>query len=364
MAVNVVPPGTYALLTGRFNFRVQHIFGVNTGADCQLTITDTGGDGIEPGYFAIYNGFKGGGQADRITAGNVAGSQAVITFVQGSTDSSAPIAAPNSTMPATRTNCTVCPDGTPVPFKDAPAVGWEGGPLTCEHIDLRAANTTDPDVCRNIQEAAAAGCGCRNFCTTMCPDRVSGVDPAYADEIVFFEFDQAVTCEQYQRRIENTRANSRDQCLSANFIGEDVCGCPRIDGPFCRICDSGVDNPATNPPDWGIEIIPGVTCRDITVIAYTLRRDDPSGILEELCPASLSIGAYCGCGIPDNGRPFCRLCGGSADLLPEPSRIVDSSLLRYPTTCFHIEFLSNINDNLTLACDTYREDAAAACCTA
>lgn len=359
-----VPAGTYALVTGRDNFRVQYTTEVTVGADCQFSIVDTGDDGIDPGFYALYNGPRAGNQADLITGGNVAGAGITSTFTPGFSPSIVPTAAPTLAGNTTPAACTVCPDGTPVPFKNATAEGW--GTLTCEELDFLAGVTTNPAVCRNMQDAAASGCGCRNFCTTPCPDRVSDIDPDLANQTVFFQFDQAVTCQDLQTQIETNRANSEDQCLAANFLGEDACGCPNIAGPFCRICEPTGGNPSTNPPEGGLltEIVPGVSCLDITGIAYTLKRDDPRTGFFQLCPACLAIGAYCGCGIPDDGRPWCRLCGGSADLLPEPSRMVNSSLLGHPTTCYHIEFLSNINDNSTLACDTYREDAAAVCCTA
>mmetsp|Transcript_21233 Transcript_21233/g.38558 ORF Transcript_21233/g.38558 Transcript_21233/m.38558 type:complete len:80 (+) Transcript_21233:68-307(+) len=45
----------------------------------------------------------------------------------------------------------------------------------------------------NMQDMAATGCGCRRFCTTPCPDRVSNIDPELANETVFFQFDRAVS---------------------------------------------------------------------------------------------------------------------------------------------------------------------------
>lgn len=364
--VEDAPPGTYGLVAGRDNYRIEYPAVVTVGADCQLTITDTGSDGLNPGFYAVYQGNDVGDRSALITGGTVSGGQSIISFEPGSTVAPSPTAAPTIGSGETSA-CTVCPDGTPVPtaFEDAPAQGW--GSLTCEELDFLAAVTTNPAVCRNMQDAAAYGCGCRNFCTTMCPDRVSDIDPATANDTVFIRFNEAVTCEEYQTEIEEARSNSVDQCLSANFIGEDVCGCPTT-GPFCRICDQGIGNPTINPNDdaFQTEIVPGVNCLDITGIAYTLKRNDPRTGFFQLCPACLSIGAYCGCDIiPDSsdGRRFCRLCGGPDELLPDLRRILNSSVLGYQTTCYHVEFHSNIADNSTLPCDVYRNDAAEVCCS-
>jgi len=361
------PPGTYALVAGRPNFRIEYQAVLVVGIECQFTIADTGGDGINPGYYAIYNGDDTGDPSSLITRGNVSGGNqnSPISFTPGTLmGSMAPTAAPTVGSGTTPALCTVCPDGTPVPFPDEPAQGW--GSLTCEELDFLAALTTSPAVCRNMQDAAAYGCGCRNFCTTMCPDRISDIDPQSANETVFIRNDQRVTCATYQTDISSARANSQDQCLSANFLGEDVCGCPSF-GPFCRICEGTGGNASTNPPAKKLaetEVVPGVSCLDITGIAYTLKRDDPRTGFFQLCPACLSIGAYCGCEIPPDGRDWCRLCGGPGDLLPVPSRIVNSSVLGYQTTCYDVEFRSNIADNTTtLPCDEYKQDAAEACCS-
>lgn len=113
------------------------------------------------------------------------------------------------------------------------------------------------------------------------------------------------------------------------------------------------------------EIVPGVNCLDITGIAYTLRQEAPSGIFFELCPAYVAIGAYCGCEQPPppEGQEFCRMCGANEDLLPDPARIVDSSILGIPTTCFHMELAANVNSTATLPCGDYQNDAAATCCS-
>jgi hypothetical protein len=52
-----VPPGTYALVTGINNFRVQYTTEVPVGGDCQFSIVDTGEDGIfsPGGFYVIYN---------------------------------------------------------------------------------------------------------------------------------------------------------------------------------------------------------------------------------------------------------------------------------------------------------------------
>ena len=358
------PPGTYALIIGRPHFRVDYQAVVTVGADCQLTILDTGGDGLDPGFYAIYNGIDVGNPNNLITGGTVTGPESIISFSPGSTAPPSPTAAPTTGNGTTTALCTVCPDGTPVPFEDAPAQGW--GSLTCKELDFLAAVTSNTAVCHNMQDQAAFGCGCRNFCTTMCPDRISDIDPANTNNTVFVRSNDQVTCGDLQAEIENASSNSQDQCLSANVLGEDVCGCPTT-GPFCRICEGGGNNTSTNPSEEALqtEIVPGVTCLDITGFAYTLKRDDPRTGYFQLCPAYLSIGAYCGCGTPQDGLPFCRLCGGPQDLLPEPARMVNSTLLGYQTTCYHIEFLSNIADNTTTqGCDVYREDAAETCCSA
>lgn len=106
-----------------------------------------------------------------------------------------------------------------------------------------------------------------------------------------------------------------------------------------------------------------MSCRDVTGIAYTLKFDDPTGVFQRLCPACLAIGAYCGCDQPENGREFCRLCGGSKKLLPEPGRLVDSKVLGQVTTCFHVELAANVNDpDNQFPCSVYQEDAAYDCC--
>jgi hypothetical protein len=215
----------------------------------------------------------------------------ISTFLPDSTQSIVPTFAPTLAAAATPASCTVCPDGTPVLFTYALAEGW--GTLTCEELDFVAAVTTNPAECRNMQDMAATGCGCRNFCTTPCPVRVSDIDPELANETVFFQFDKAVTCQDFRTQIERSFLNSHDQCLSANFLGEDISGCLSIDAPHCRISEPTGGNPSTNPPKEGLlsEIVAGVSCLDITGIAYTLKREDLRTEFFQLCSAYLSIGA-------------------------------------------------------------------------
>jgi hypothetical protein len=364
--IDVSPPGTYGLVVGRPNFRVEREFEVTLGAECHLSLLDVAGNGLNPGLFEIYNGIDIGDQSTRITGGSIYGSNNTFEFMVGASsggslpDSSSPPPTSSAVMNSTAT-CTVCLDGQPVLF---PEVGTVGS-VTCQELERLASSITNETECKKIQDDAAMQCGCRNHCTTICPDGVSGPDVANFESVVFVKNDRIVTCAEFQDQVTSSFSNSVDECLAANFLGEDVCGCPPTEA-FCRICEPvGENSTSTNPSpeDLEKEIVPGVSCRDITGIAYTLKRDDPSGDFQRLCPACLAIGAYCGCGIPEDGRKFCRLCGGSADLLPEPSRIVYSPLLGYNTTCYDIEFRSNINSNSTLPCEVYQQESSLACCS-
>ena len=359
------PPGTYGLVTGRPNFRVEREFTVTFGGECQLTLFDNGGNGLNPGLYEIYNGDDIGDQSTRISSGSIFGSNTTFPFLVGASDgdslpdpSSPPTAA--SAVENNKTTCTVCPDGQPVLFPEAGTVGA----VSCEQLESLAKSITNETECKRIQDESAMQCGCRNHCSTICPDGVSGPDIANYDSVVFVKNDRTVTCAEFQDQVTSSFSNSIEECLSANFLGEDVCGCPPTEA-FCRICEPVGENPATNPSpeDLEKEIVPGVSCRDITGIAYTLKRDDPSGIFQELCPACLSIGAYCGCGIPEDGRKFCRLCGGNEDLLPEPARLVNSTLLGRTTTCYDVEFSSNIVSDSTLPCEVYQQDSTLDCCS-
>lgn len=167
----------------------------------------------------------------------------------------------------------------------------------------------------------------------MCPDGSSDITASHSDNVVFIKNSKEVTCADFQAYIASSYSKSMDVCAFAHFLGEEVCGCSPI-GAFCHIC--GDTNPS--PEALNNEILPG---------AYCLRQDDPSGIFARLCPAFSSIGTYCGCDISPNGPTFCRLCGGSNVTLPGPSRLVNSSLLGLVTTCFHVEFASNMNNTGT-----------------
>jgi hypothetical protein len=92
-----------------------------------------------------------------------------------------------------------------------------------------------------------------------------------------------------------------------------------------------------------------------------LTRENPSSVLSRVPTLPcfvVSRCTHCSFGIPDNGCPWCRPCGCSAGLFPERSRILDSSLLGYPSTLYHFEFVSNKNDKSMHVCDFYKEDAA------
>lgn len=192
------------------------------GAECELNLTDLGGDGLNPGLYEVYYGTELGDQSTRLTSGSIHGSTAFIKFeieVKSSTDETTPTVSDTSPNPP---SCTLCADGSPVLFPEAIA---PFGALTCEQVENLAKSTTNQTACKIIQDSAAGACGCRNSCTTMCPDGVSGPDPANFDSIVYIKDDRQVTCADFQEDIISSGSNSVDECLSANFIGEDVCGC-------------------------------------------------------------------------------------------------------------------------------------------
>jgi hypothetical protein len=356
-----VEPGTYGLVDSRPNFRVEYETEAAIGAECELTLTDIGGDGLNPGLFEIYAGTNLGDQSARLTSGSISGGKSTIKFDVGypNVTATSPTSAPTLSSASASSTCTLCPDGSPVLFPEAKA---PIGALTCKQVEELALKTTNETACKNLQDSSASHCGCRNNCTTMCPDGTSGPNAANLESIVFVKNDQPVTCADFQADIISSGSNSVDECLSANFLGEDVCGCPPSE-PFCRICEPSGGNSTTNPPTELMEreIVPGVSCRDITGIAYTLKKNDPSGIFSRLCPACLAIGAYCGCDVPPDGRDFCRLCGGKK-LLPEPGRLVNSTVLEKTTTCFHVELVANIADPSTLPCTVFQNDNTLDCC--
>lgn len=355
-----VEPGTYGLVDTRPNFRVEYETEATIGAECELTLTDIGGDGLNPGLFEIYAGTNLGDRSARLTSGSISGGRSTIKFDVGYPNvATSPTSAPTLSSASAFLTCTLCPDGSPVLFPEAKA---PIGSLTCKQVEEIALKTTNETACKNLQDSSASHCGCRNNCTTMCPDGTSEPNEANLESTVFVKNDQPVTCADFQAHIISSGSNSVDECLSANFLGEDVCGCPPSE-PFCRICEPSGGNSTTNPPTELMEreIVPGVSCRDITGIAYTLKKNDPSGVFFRLCPACLAIGAYCGCDVPPDGRDFCRLCGGKK-LLPEPGRLVNSTVLEKTTTCFHVELVANIADPSTLPCTVFQNDNTLDCC--
>jgi hypothetical protein len=361
------PPGSYSMITGAFDhFRMAYLATVPLGGECELTVLDTGNDGVDGGFFEVYFGDDIENEATRIDSGLIDPSEtrSILTVPEAeaapppppSPVAPTPAPAPTPTDGTTPT-CTVCPDGNPVPNPFATAEEWD---LSCSDLETFASNRNATE-CRRIQISAGNDCGCKDFCTTICPDGISDPPTEEEDELVFVQGGSRVTCSDFQRQVASSGSNSLEECLSANYLGEDVCGCDPTDR-FCRICQGGIV-----PPRDALEreIVPGVSCRDITAIAYTLRAADPSGIFFRLCPACLAIGVYCGCvqPPPPSGREFCRLCGDTnEDLLPVPSRIVNSSTVGFPTTCFHLELVANIASDDTLECSAYREDGTATCC--
>lgn len=360
--VEDAPPGTYGIVSERPVFRIEYEAVVHLGADCKLTITDRGGDGLNPGLFEVYLGdvTRIGNPGYRLIGGSVGGSNTTMAFTVDFADASSPFPSPTvaptvAIQQNTTAACTICPDGGRVLY---PETKDENG-TTCEELEAFASSLGDMMACKMLRDSAQPLCGCRNYCTTVCPDGMSDIDPANADDIVFIKNNRHVTCSDLQQDVTSSYSNSMDQCGSFAFLGEEVCGCETM-GAFCNVCQGGR---SLNPPPGSLErmIVPGVSCRDLTGIAYCLRQDDPSGIFARLCPAFQSIGSYCGCEKSGNEQEFCRLCGDS--ILPEPSRLVDSTILGIRTTCFHVEFASNTNDTSTRECNAYRRDSATECCT-
>ena len=62
-----VDPGTYALVDGRPNFRIEYEVVATVGAECQLTMSDTSGDGLNPGLYEVYSGNNVGDRNSVIT---------------------------------------------------------------------------------------------------------------------------------------------------------------------------------------------------------------------------------------------------------------------------------------------------------
>jgi hypothetical protein len=355
-----VESGTYAFLAVRPNFRLEYTTITKTESECELTITDTGGDGLNGGYYEVYYGdhVNVGDPSALLDGGTVSGSITTSNFLVTPPTSLKPTASPTSFI-GDQPNCTICPDGSTPGFPDAIPEGWGG--FTCSQLDTILSFATlelSETDCNLVQDAAAYSCGCTNHCTTICPDGTSEPDPANADNIVF-DNGEEVTCDDFQSQVASANSNSKDQCLFANYLGEEICGCPTTSG-FCSMCQDG-----TVPPSETLQrdIVPGFSCLDLSGFAYALRDTDVSGIYFELCPAFEAVGAYCGCEVSaDDSVQFCRLCGGNEDLLPEPARLVNSTILGAVTTCIHVEFASNANATSTPACGEFRNDTADECC--
>jgi hypothetical protein len=355
-----VQPGTYAFLAVRPNFRLEYKTTTQTDSECELMITDNGGDGLNGGYYEVYYGdhVNVGNPSALLASGTVSGSISTANFTVTQPIILKPTASPTSFI-VDQPNCTICPDGSAPVFLDAIPEGWGG--FTCSELDTvlsQATSKLNATDCKLVQDAAAYSCGCTNHCTTICPDGNSEPDPANADNIVFSNGEE-VTCDDFQSQVASANSNSKDQCLSANYLGEKICGCPPTGG-FCSLCQDGAVPP---PANLRRDIVPGFSCLDLDGFAYALRDTDLSGTYFRLCSAFEAVGAYCGCEVSANdGLQFCRLCGGNEDLLPEPARLVNSTILGGVTTCIHVEFASNADATTSLACGEFRNDTANECC--
>jgi len=347
------PPGTYAFLTGRpNNFRIECQAAVIPGAVCQLTIMDLGGDGLNGGFYSIYND----NDSQFMTGGTIFSSGSTMNFTTPAvTTPPTPTATLTERSEHEKFLCTVCPDGTPVPFPDVVAHGWSA--LSCQDLNFVAATIHNHEECRDLQDDNAYECGCKNFCATMCPDRFSEPNLSNANDVALVRNNQQVTCADFQSHVKNAHSNSPHQCHSANVIGEGFCGCPAM-GPHCSICPDGTD---PSPQDLVQEIVPGVSCLDIAGFAYGLKPNTSDNSRNTLCTVYNSVGAYCGCDETPGAVESCRLCG-SGNLLPDTARLVNSAVLGITTTCYHVEFQSNINDGSALPCDKYKDDVAEECC--
>jgi len=47
-------PGTYGIISSRPIFRIEFETVVTSGSECQLTVVDTGNDGLNPNLYQVY----------------------------------------------------------------------------------------------------------------------------------------------------------------------------------------------------------------------------------------------------------------------------------------------------------------------
>ena len=112
----------------------------------------------------------------------------------------------------------------------------------------------------------------------------------------------------------------------------------------CYVCQD-----ESAPTELSFEILPDLTCRGL---GYALLAEN------ETCPAiQATAGSYCGCN-NNNTANACRICGVDS-LLPEPSRIAESSGMMDDVPCLDLEFQANAGN---ISCMEVQNTWAPVCC--
>eukprot|EP00521_Asterionellopsis_glacialis_P018132 CAMPEP_0195295860 /NCGR_PEP_ID=MMETSP0707-20130614/18197_1 /TAXON_ID=33640 /ORGANISM="Asterionellopsis glacialis, Strain CCMP134" /LENGTH=576 /DNA_ID=CAMNT_0040357191 /DNA_START=24 /DNA_END=1751 /DNA_ORIENTATION=- len=247
--------------------------------------------------------------------------------------------------PGVEPPCTICPDGSPVPEPNLKIPFADMPNVTCGMYDLFVTQIFESDICDEFQTMLAGFCGCLDIepnCLTMCSDG-SFISEDYADVYLYTEDGVNVTCGDMELRA-NAGTLSESECHSAHYLGEMACGCtPQED--VCHICEDG-----SILPNLTLAAIAPFTCLELAGFAYDVSEDD------QQCVASQGVdGVYCGCDNPTSSSKICRVCGDD-NLLLDPNRRV--TINGGEISCGDLEFSSNV---LKTTCEFPNEETAACC---
>jgi len=241
--------------------------------------------------------------------------------------------------------CTICPDGSAVPEPNLIIPFPDLANITCGMYDLLVTQVFDSDKCDEYQTMLAAFCGCLDIepeCLTMCADG-SFLAQEYIHVPLFVEDGKNVTCGDMQLRV-NAGDFAQPDCSNAFYMGEFGCGCTPQEAA-CSICEKG-----TILPDLTLEALSPFQCSELAGFAFGISKFD------QQCVAAQGVdGVYCGCDNPVASDKICRICGED-NLLVDPNRVI--TFRDQKISCGNLEYSSNVLD---IFCEFPTEETSACC---
>ena len=237
--------------------------------------------------------------------------------------------------------CTVCKDGTDVPFPDTP-LNVDGIPVnTCGDLQITGALLPSTnEFCGSIQSIGTlCGCPIPESACRLCGDNDGMLEENNATDRELEGYNASdflfgappgipMTCGSMQAVLHNEHENST-RCLSLlQSVGE-TCGCPASNSnsslppttspapsvtPIvpCQLCALGGDIQNPNR-ELTLGDLPVETCADLNNFAFLL---DANSIE---CTGIQSLGSLCGCPVSPNA---CTLCP-NGEPVPRPSVSLD-----------------------------------------